>query len=121
MLPPAHPSTDFRVRSERCCTTVAPRETRRATSDSMSPWARRSKCMRFLAIFGSGTRTNHMFGPPQPAASTYAVGGGLVVHVGAESGGPEPCHHRGVGAVKSDRLDVDRHEHTLAAAEFSRA
>ena len=27
---------------------------------------------RFLALFGSGTRLNHMFGPPQPGASTKA-------------------------------------------------
>lgn len=29
--------------------------------------------LAILAVFGSGTRLNHMFGPPQPGASTYAL------------------------------------------------
>src|SRR3954453_24034293 len=53
--------------------TDAPRAWRRATSSEIPPGARRSKCRRFLAVFSSGTRLNHMFGPPQPAASTYAL------------------------------------------------
>src|SRR5215472_17597733 len=39
----------------------------------MGPGARRSKCIRFLAVLDSGTRANQMFGPPQPAASTNAL------------------------------------------------
>src|SRR6266498_4042196 len=108
------------VRSAPASTAVAPRETRRATSNRTSPCARRSKCMRFLAVFGSGTRTNHMFGPPQPGASTLfrscgAVPGGFVVDVGAERVGPEPCHNHGVRAVEGDRLDVNRHQLKVAA------
>ena len=36
------------------------------------PGARRSKCIRFLAVLPSGTRKNQI-GPPQPAASTNAL------------------------------------------------
>lgn len=53
-------------------TTVAPIASSRATSSAMPAGARRSKCSRFFAVFGSGTWLNHMLGAPQPEASTYA-------------------------------------------------
>src|SRR5215470_2164371 len=53
--------------------TTAPSDSSLATSAATAPGARRSKCMRFLAVLGSGTRMNQMFGPPQPAASTNAL------------------------------------------------
>src|SRR6266498_1813209 len=91
------------VRSAPASTTVAPRETRRATSNRTSPCARRSKCMRFLAVFGSGTRTNHMFGPPQPGASTYARSKGSPVR--RPSGGAPPTR---------------RHERTITDSGWGR-
>src|SRR6185437_9202012 len=63
------------VRSGPSSRTVAPSLASLATSSGTGPGARRSKCTRFLAILASGTRTNHMFGPPQPAASTKARSG----------------------------------------------
>src|SRR5215470_15496955 len=53
--------------------TTAPSASSLVTSAATAPGARRSKCMRFLAVLGSGTRMNQMFGPPQPAASTNAL------------------------------------------------
>lgn len=61
------------TRSAYRSTTSAPSRTSRATSATRSPGARRSKCILFFAALGSGTRMNHMLGPPQPAASTYAL------------------------------------------------
>ncbi len=52
--------------------TRPPSATSLSTSASTGPMARRSKCWRFLAVFGSGTRRNHRLGPPQPAGSTQA-------------------------------------------------
>src|SRR5436190_1365715 len=61
------------TRSSDCRrTTAAPRATRRATSSSTAPGARRSRCTRFFAVFGSGTCWNHTLGPPQPGGSAKA-------------------------------------------------
>src|SRR5207253_215475 len=52
--------------------TVAPSPSKRRTSSSTEVRVRRSRWTRFFAVFGSGTRLNHMFGPPQAGASTNA-------------------------------------------------
>src|SRR5947207_14671636 len=56
-------------------TALAPSPSSRATSSSIEVSVRRSRCRRFFAVLGSGTRLNHMFGPPHAGASTNALSG----------------------------------------------
>ena len=56
-----------------------------------------------------------MFGPPQPAASHEGlVRGGVLVHVGAQRGGPERGQPSASAAVERDGLDNTRHAATIA-------
>ena len=88
---------------------VAPRSSRRATAASRSS-GRKSRCRRFLSVFGSGTRTNRRPGSRFRRRPDLELLGIVVDHDPLQGSCPPPAQRDGIGGVHDHLLPLQRHQ-----------